>query len=290
MDFSRRNLFKNIWRGTLFAGFCSAVDAFAIEPNLIVTNEIDLAIEKLPPRFVGKKIAHISDLHCGSCCGEDFLIGAIEKINTHNPDITILTGDFTSRYDDGEYYHLLGGIVKHTKSPLGTFACMGNHDYGLSVKTKQNIRVLTTAELEKNGVTVLRNSSHTITIADRSIQLIGLGELLRGDCYPNRAFENLTPNTPRIVIAHNPDCFRRMKGREFDALLCGHTHGGQVCIPFHGPLLVPNYDKRFKSGKYLIDEKFVYVNRGLATLPTRLIGPRFFCPPEITIFKLTEKT
>ena len=286
MPITRRKLLKNIWLGCLWGGAASFVDAFAVEPNIIIVNNVDLPIKNLPAAFAGKTIGHISDLHCGSCASQSYLLGAVRKLNSLTPDIVILTGDYTSKYDKKDYFHLLPDVFSAIKAPLGVFACLGNHEYGLSFTSNRGILPLTREALNKGGAVLLQNSSYKLNIDGQSIYIVGMGDDSRWDCKPADAFSGLDGSAAKIVIAHSPDCIRRLGGFDYDAFLCGHTHGGQVCAPIFGPIHVPTKDKRFKKGQYSYEGRFVYVNSGLATMPTRYPGPRFLCPPEITFYTL----
>ncbi len=286
MPITRRKLLKNVWSCTLLGGAASFIDAFAVEPNIIIVNKVDLPIKELPVSFDGKTMGHISDLHCGSCASQNFLLRAVKKLNSLTPDIVIMTGDFTSKYDKQDYFDQLPEVFSAIKAPLGVFACLGNHEYGRSFTSNRGILPLTGEALKQGGAVLLQNSSVEMILAGERFYLVGLGDVVPGDCKPKEAFSGLDRSVPRIVIAHSPDCISRLTGFEFDAFLCGHTHGGQVCLPFFGAIYVPVDDKRFKKGQYNYEGKFVYVNSGLATMPSRYPGPRFFCPPEITLYTL----
>lgn len=286
MNISRRKILKSICLGAATIGSAAAIDAFAVEPDMVVVRTEDIAIKHLPDSFDSVRIAHISDLHCGSAASSEFLFKVVEKMNSLEPDVVILTGDYTTRFDKTDYFDQLVPILSRIRSKFATYACLGNHDYGLTLHTYRSALTLTCDAIESSGAELLKNSAIRLSIKGESVNIVGLGDINRWDCKPSAAFESVDTNKPTIVITHSPDCISRVEDYRYDALLCGHTHGGQVCLPFLGPIIVPSDDGRFRKGRYLYKGRFIYVNSGIATLPARMPGPRFLCPPEITLYTL----
>ena len=181
MKISRRRFFKRfLLAGGAVSGL-AAVQSFGIEPNIVVVRRLDLPMSGLPEAFIGKTIAHISDLHCGSSTTKGFLLRAVAQMNSLNPDFVIITGDFTTRYDKGDYFDELESVLASVESNHGKFACLGNHDYGVNLHTYQSLLRGTTDCLESNSITLLRNNSSILEIDGEKIYIVGLGEFTRRD-------------------------------------------------------------------------------------------------------------
>jgi predicted MPP superfamily phosphohydrolase len=134
--------------------------------------------------------------------------------------------------------------------------------------------------LGRAGVTLLHNAAETLRVRGRAVTLVGLGDMWAGELQPALAFDGPDANGGlRIVLAHNPDAKEALREYAWDVLLSGHTHGGQVKLPFVGPLLLPIRDRRFAEGLHRWEGRWVYVTRGVGNLH----GIRFNCPPEVAL-------
>jgi predicted MPP superfamily phosphohydrolase len=115
----------------------------------------------------------------------------------------------------------------------------------------------------------------------RPLQLIGVGDLWSGMCAPAAAFARTPPrrDAVRLLLNHNPDAKDRLRAFDWDLVLCGHTHGGQLRLPFFGTPFAPVVDKRYVSGLHRWEERWLYVTRGVGNLH----GMRFNCRPQISV-------
>lgn len=284
---SRRRFVKGAVLGTL--GFCTAcaVDAYGIEPEWIEVVELDLPLSNLPQPFRGKKLVHISDLHCSNTVSDKYLQRCVQRINRLQADIVVITGDFVTHDFRGVYKKKILSILSRLKSTLGTFACLGNHDYGVMATWQPGsdmVRDFLENGLQEIGVQVLRNNSHCLKHQDSEIYLVGLGDMWAQDIQPEKAFRNVASDKTTLVLAHNPDTIDLLQDYKANIVMCGHTHGGQVKVPFFGPPLLPIKNRRYVSGMFNVEDKMLYVNRGLG----RLGRIRFNCRPEITVFTLHD--
>ncbi|MBN2210267.1 MAG: phosphodiesterase YaeI [Sedimentisphaerales bacterium] len=283
---SRRRFLKGAILGTL--GFCigAAVDALGIEPEWIEVVEQDLHLKGLPKDFTGRRLIQISDLHCSTTVTRKYLERCIRRVNHLKPDIVVLTGDYVTHDALGRFRERVTELLANLKAECGVYAVMGNHDYGIYSSWGQggngNVGVLIN-KLETAGVRVLRNAAEAVTIGEQRIWLVGLGDLWAKDVRPEIAFANVPDDEVRLLLAHNPDTVDHLNNYHYDLMLSGHTHGGQVNIPFFGPPILPVRNRRYHAGMFHITEsKRLYVNRGLG----RLGRVRFNCRPEITVFTL----
>jgi len=231
------------------------------------------------------RVLHLSDFHVSSVVPLQFVKKAIEIGMTQNPDAVCLTGDFVTAGSR----HKLTPYKKMLKSSLGgkipAFACLGNHDGGRWSGRLGGYR--DTSDVNKflldSGVVVLNNEEREVQIGEQSVSLVGLEDLWSGNVDVETAF-NSAPKaeTIRIVLAHNPDTKRLMANHQWDLMLSGHTHGGQVILPFIGAPFAPIRDRRFVMGLNYWGKRAVYTTRGVGNL----FGFRLNCPPEISVLDL----
>lgn len=293
-----------------------------IEPRLLITSHNKIPIPLLPRELEGLKIVQISDLHFPEHVPQGFLNRISKRIDSLKPDCIVFTGDFLS-YSVLNEPERLKAFLQTLTAPLGVYAIYGNHDYkeyislgkdGRFRKVESHLPVImrgfarlfslndNTAEgaivrspieeleelktlLKESGVRLLHNETVHIGKSNAYINLTGLGDYMAGQCQPAEAFRQYDMRTGGIVLSHNPDSYDALAHYPGDLLLFGHTHGGQVNLPYIWKKVTPLKNKALKSGLFHIDNRHLYVNRGLAaTFPFR-----WFAPPEIALFELTKQ-
>jgi len=229
------------------------------------------------------KILQLSDLHASQVVSLDFIGEAVRMGLELQPDLICLTGDFITR----GYQHLEGyaEVLKPLAASAPTFACLGNHDGGLWAARRRGYpdsrRVREV--LARAGAVLLHNSARTIRVRDCELRIVGLGDLWAGEMQPLIAFTNPDPNAEvTVVLSHNPDTKEYLKEYPWDLLLSGHTHGGQVKLPFIGAPFSSVRDRRFLEGLREWDARWIHVTRGVGNLH----GIRFNCPPEVSLLTL----
>lgn len=136
--------------------------------------------------------------------------------------------------------------------------------------------------MKDRGIRVLRNQVASFRRGRSELNIVGLDDCWGDNYYPDDAFRDLPSEAPTIVMSHNPDTIVDLLDRPGHWVLSGHTHGGQVNIPFFGPPLLPVAHKEFVAGRYKVASKNLYVNRGLGWIHR----VRFNARPEITVFTL----
>lgn len=267
-------------------GFCTswAVDHnHGTAPEWIEVVEVDLHLPKLADALGGKRIVHISDLHCSRTVSSKYLIHCIERVNLLDADIVVMTGDFVTHDIYGKFRDKVTKLVGKIQSRHGTFACLGNHDYGIGSvfgSYRNDLLSRLIDGFEACGVKMLRNESTAIEIDGKSLWLAGLGDIWAKDFYPEKAFENVTTDLPVIALTHNPDTAIHLKAFPADVCLSGHTHGVQTRLePSPGWKMKK---RNFHAGLYEVGKAKLYVNRGLGRLGRFLHNAR----PEITVFTL----
>ncbi|WP_165981048.1 metallophosphoesterase [Macrococcus lamae] len=232
------------------------------------------------------KIVHISDLHIGFNYTYEDLIQHIKVVNSLQPDMVMITGDLFDKIDiyDGKP-KAFAPLLRTIKAPLGTYFSYGNHDQRSNRTYKiQNV-------VEQSGIHLLNNFGHTIDYDGESIYLCGTDDILNSNGNVMQALKNRDEERHlTIMMVHEPDYADYVKRFKVDLQLSGHTHGGQIRVPFLGAPILPKLGKKYVRGLYQITNNnhrmLLHVSPGLGTtrLPIRL-----FCPPEITMIELETK-
>ncbi len=236
----------------------------------------ELTLPRLSPAFDGYRLVQISDIHMGTWINRTRLLAAVAAVNELKPDAVAITGDFVSFTPERYIDDLVGGLSE-LAAPDGSFAVLGNHDHWTDPE-------LVAQMLTASGTQLLRNRVHTIPRGAATLHLAGV------DCYYERqdrldlVLERLPAAGSAILLVHEPDFadVSAATGR-FDLELSGHSHGGQMILPWIGPPILPQFAAKYPVGKYHINGMIHYTNRGLGTAR---VPVRINCPPEITLFVL----
>lgn len=228
------------------------------------------------------RILHLSDFHASSAVSLDFIREAVELGLSLKPDLVCLTGDFiTNKYKD---YATYASILRRFSETVPTFACMGNHDGGFWAKRwgypdwKHVGKLLRDAQAQ-----ILYNAAHEIEVKGRRFQLVGVGDLWAKELDAKKAFSTTTKALKTILLSHNPDSKEQLGGYNWDLMLCGHTHGGQLRLPILGTPFAPVKDKRYVEGLKPWRDRLIHVSKGVGNLH----GMRFNCRPEVSLLRVT---
>lgn len=235
-----------------------------------VMHTIDLGRYATDERRGPLRIAFASDFHAGATTHPKLLAAACEALADFRPDVLLLGGDFVSVR--AAYIDQLAPHLARLDAPYGKFAVLGNHDL------RANHSVITAA-LRAAGVQVLTNDYRPLAAPFDDITICGLDDATRGTPRPEQSVD--PAGGKRIVLMHAPQGLDALADRPFDLALCGHTHGGQVALPWGTPIFVPNgrFNREFVAGDYVLDgERRLIVSRGVgcSTIPVRL-----FAAPEV---------
>lgn len=258
--------------------------AYHVEPTWLEVNRFSLPVRGLPGPFHGVKVAHLSDFHCGQQIPVSYLEKVIERTREERPDVIALTGDFVHK----GYRHVAvaARLFRHLKAPLGVFAVLGNHDFSvrnaLGLRRHRGLHAAIADALGSEGVEVLRNRSVRFERAGSALIVAGVDDLWSRESDPHSALAGHCPETPRVVLAHNPQSVEQFDSLRADVVLSGHTHGGQVNWPGLGRVLLGKKAKRWAAGLYPHNGGHVYVNKGVG-FGWRF---RFGVRPEVAIITL----
>lgn len=281
---TRRSFLRWAGYGTLGSVLAASGYARFVEPWWIDTSHTRIPIRDLPAGLEGLRIAHLSDLHYNPVSlGE--IEGWVDRTNHLGADLVVLTGDFMTgahRTDVRE----LAAVLRHLRAPLGVVACLGNHDYGAAHPSRtpghRSFGARTRAALEQAGIEVLVNGYAARQRGGDVLHLAGAGDLWTDDF--DMDFTADAPGRPLVVLAHNPDTLYSLHYHNFDLMLSGHTHGGQVKFPFLGPPRLPIRHRHLAEGHFAYEHAQIYVSRGLGYLTP----VRFRSRPELGIVELTR--
>ena len=260
-----------------------AGESTLVEPNhpRIVRQEI--ALRRWPARLEGFSIALLSDFHYDPYFSVHPLRSSISLVNDLYPDMIVLTGDFVSepffghdRAKAASAAEPCAQLLRQMQAPYGLWAVLGNHD----VVTDPD-RV--TNSLRSQGIQVLINQSVPIERNGARFWLGGVDDALERAADLSATLHNIPSDEPIVLLAHEPDYADFVAHYPVDLQLSGHTHGGQVRVPFVRPLYLPPLGRKYVWGLYNIGELALYTNRGLGTVN---VPVRMNCPPEITLLTL----
>lgn len=232
----------------------------------------DVTSKKIPASFDGFAILQLSDLHV------ELSLKALDRLHqilpTLNYDICVLTGDYRGQ-TFGPYQAALDGMAslcKRLKKPI--YGVLGNHD---------TVRMV--PALEDMGIRMLLNECVAITRNSNCIHISGIDDahFYRADNL-ERARNNIAADQFSILLSHTPEIYQQAAHAEFDLLLSGHTHGGQICLPAQIPLSLDSVlPRRFGAGPWRYHDMQGYTSAGAGC---SIVPVRFNCPPEITIHYL----
>ena len=271
-----RRLAKAAFGGALL-GVAGLVYAREIEPRRLEVTSVAPVLPRLAKEFDGYQIVQIGDIHLEDWTKPRRLNQIVNLVNDQRADLIVITGDFLSYSVDPGVPGRLTEALGKLKARDGVLAVMGNHDYLTDVETVRRC-------IREAGIPELRNEIHTIERGDAALHVAGIDDVMEGRGRLDLVLEKLPEGGAAILLAHEPDFadVSSATGR-FDLQLSGHSHGGQVRMPFWGPLILPPFSQRYSGGLYEVGDMLQYTNRGLGFVDARL---RFLCRPEVTVFTL----
>lgn len=265
----------NIIKKLLFIIFLSTVGIYSlfIEPNKLDITNYTIQDKELS----GIKIVFASDFHINPK-QQKRLEKVVELINEQNADLVLSAGDFVYGHTENSTMHpqkIADGLSK-VKSKYGYYTTLGNHDGWYSNDLIQKA-------LENNGIKVLNNENIKLKINNKELYIAGIEDLMTGRPDIEKALENTC--SPTILLTHTPDMFTDVPN-DVNLTLAGHTHGGQVRVPFFGALFTASrYGNRYAIGLIEENGKKLITTRGIGV---SLLPIRFNCPPEIVVIHFVE--
>lgn len=248
-----------------------------IEPNWIEIVPIDLTIDNLDTAFEDFKVVQISDLHVSHSMPEKRLKRIFKLVNKQSPNVIAITGDIVTSYRHFNPQKLEKNL-RQLVSQDATLSVLGNHDR-LGHKTAKLER-----SLAKSNINNLNNQVAIIHRGEAKLAFAGVDDPYWGTPDLNKVVADLPADTPAILLVHEPDYLgKSSKTHKFALQLSGHSHGGQIRLPFMKPPILPTGGRKYFIGLNKEEDTLGYTNRGLGMTALSL---RFNSRPEITVFTL----
>ena len=272
-----------------------------IEPQWVEITQHEISIANLPPAFEGFSIVQLTDLHHSSIVTLDYLQACFQQVVDLQPDLVVMTGDYITYQE--EYAQPVAQAIGETiiEAGIPTYAVLGNHDhwnsdwnddwnndsdadvFPLRNRWKGDGLEVTNA-FTAEGIKVLVNESTPLQRGSDRLWLVGCGDFLAGDFDLECALEALPPTEePRFLLMHNPQPIESIAHHGFDLVLSGHTHGGQISLPF----VPPKVGRKYLAGLFYVGASRLYVCRGLGVTGVPI---RFMTTPEIACFRLARSS
>ena len=226
----------------------------------------------LPAGFDGLTLLHISDMHVDMNSGA--MLRLIELLQEIDYDICVLTGDYRGA-TFGSFRETLAGLAQvraHLKEPV--YGVLGNHD---------SIQMV--PDMEDMGIRMLLNESVIIEHGNGHFHLVGIDD---AHYFRVDNIEKATAEVPHdecsVLLSHTPEIYRLAANADFDLMLSGHTHGGQICLPGGIPITIDSkLPRNMASGPWSYKNMAGYTSVGVGS---SIVPVRFNCPPEITLHHL----
>ena len=259
-----------------------AGDATLLEPNRPHIVRQQFSLSRWPERLNGFTIALLSDFHFDPYFSIHPLHAAIPMVNSLRPDLIVLTGDFVTAPVVGDDKKAAfaaepcARLLSQMTAPRSLWAVMGNHDDATDVEH-------VTRALQAEKIRVLANQSEAIEHDGARIWLAGVNDVLSETADLSKTLHGVPADEAVILLAHEPDFADEASRFPIDLQLSGHSHGGQIRMPFLPPLYLPSLAEKYFMGRYEVGRLKLYTNVGLGTMRVPM---RWNCPPEITFLTL----
>ena len=235
--------------------------------------ELTLALPNLPPALDGLTILHLTDVHYHGTPSRSFHERVLSEVQNRwpQPDLVCLTGDYV---DTDEHHAWIGPLLGQLRGREGNFAILGNHD---SLHHPEQVRM----SLVEAGCAVLGNGWKQVPI--RGVPCLLAGH--EGPWFRPPNMEKPPESAFRLALSHTPDNVEWGVRHEFNLMLCGHVHGGQIRVPVIGSIFVPSvYGRRYDMGVFESGGMTMVVSRGLSGKEPL----RFRCHPQVMLLKLVK--
>ncbi|MEE9615160.1 MAG: metallophosphoesterase [Thermodesulfobacteriota bacterium] len=258
----------------------------------IELTRVPVTLPNLPPVFKGFKIALLSDIHSSFIVSKGLIAEAARLAMGENPDLIVLGGDFISGETkllsssvggfDRKYLDQCIEAFSTLEAPMGIFGVLGNHEFWSG---EEALGVITEEFSKRLGVRWLRNESTALKKGDDKIDLLGIDDYWHGGSIIE-AMKGVDEEGVRVLLSHNPDVNEEIDllKERVDLVLSGHTHGGQICLPFFGAPFIPsNSGQKYRAGLVRDGERQTYITRGVGNL---LAPIRLNALPEVAVVEL----
>lgn len=248
-----------------------------IERYLVRFPCVTIPVPNLPPAFDGFTIAHVSDVHLGPLVPAAFLRRLFAKVQRLQPDAIVCTGDYLSGTDVPDRVDAVWDLLDQFHAPHGTYAVLGNCDHRADSARSRARLAASGHDIENRAVSITRDGAR--------FWLAGAPDHITDRAPLDPILAPIPSDDCRILIAHNPDTADTPHDRRIDLILAGHTHGGQLVIPFLGAPILPVHNKAYSAGLLTTpDNTPLFISKGIGW---GIFPGRLNCLPEIPLLRLT---
>jgi predicted MPP superfamily phosphohydrolase len=270
---------RRFLKSTLYSSAFALVGFYPIfiERRIVLVNQYKIPIADLPPSFHGFTLAHLTDIHLGAFVSNSFVEEIVHKTNMLGTDVIVCTGDYVLGRKTTEQIDIVWPILSKLKAKHGVYSVLGNHDH----RADFNRSLYWLERSEQN----IRHKCKPIYKGKERIIIGGSGDYLRDQLDIDNTFSCSDEKDCRLLLSHNPDALDTQFDTPLSLVISGHTHGGQVVIPFFGPPVLPVKNKNYSSGLIATAKAKLFISKGIGCsgLPVR-----FNCYPEIAILELVN--
>lgn len=312
----------NIFFDTLCATSLLGIWPRFIEPKIIKTHQLSFSSPKIQANDI--RVVQITDLHFHSALSTKYIHKIFNKINALKPDLVVITGDFLvgSKMLSQDHYDL---FFSQLTNNYPVYASLGNHDYSFPIRIDSNGSYARAEQSGKNpfiagiklllkrppsltgkhdvslnriqpssqllrllknyGIELLHNSTKSLQINRSHITLAGLADYMTPLFDPELTFKDADKNFFHLTLSHNPDSAILLDATPSDLILSGHTHGGQINLPYIRSRISIQENPKLLRGLHRLNNSSLYISRGLCRYPDF----RLFSFPEITCITLTTE-
>lgn len=263
--------------GAAGAALGGSVYTTLIEPQWLSVERIDVPLARLPRELDGFTIAQLSDLHLGPYVGAEEIRSAVAATNDLHADAIVLTGDYVTREADlmDDCARELGAL----SATSGVYAVLGNHDYWSGPEHITRV-------LSDQSIAVLVNDALPVERNGARLWIAGVDDVWERRADLTATLRRVPDHETTVLLAHEPDFAEAARQQPIDLQLSGHSHGGQVRLPYWGAPILPYLGKQYPIGLQRAADLWVYTNRGIGVVSPPV---RFNCRPEITLLTLRQR-
>ena len=275
--FDNRMNRRTFLKFALYGGVTALAGSYPvlIERNIVQINRYKIPIADLPPSFHGFTIAQLTDLHLGFLVSESFVEEIVHRTNRLRADLIVCTGDYVHERNATQQVDKVWTILSKLEAKHGVYSVLGNHDHWADFDRSLYW-------MERTGQNIRHECKPIYKGSDR-IFIGGAGDYWEDDLNIDKTFSCSDENECRVLLAHNPDTVDTAFNTSLSLVLSGHTHGGQVVIPFYGPPVLPVINKDYSSGLISTPRTQLFISRGIGWA---IYPVRFNCYPEIAVLEL----
>jgi predicted MPP superfamily phosphohydrolase len=275
----RRKIIQIAGAAAVSAPFAVAAFGAIVERTQFHVKEVDLPIPNLHPDLEGLRIGQLSDLHVSPWLSVRDAGRAVDMLNERKPNLIVVTGDVITQPGDP-----LDGALRELgrlRADAGVLGCLGNHERYCRCERYE------TQEAAKYGIDILRSQNRVLRFGNASLNVAGVDyQSMGARNYLPGASKMVVPGTTNLLLSHNPDVFPVAVKQGYDAMLSGHTHGGQITVEILNQTLnFARFATPYVAGLYRLHGKSCYVTAGLGTIA---LPVRIGAPPEISVLRLTR--